>query len=166
MSDAEADPLASAAAAEEKQLSVLLEHARREMRAMEARIAQLERQVELLETENAGHHAHLLSLQRENGQLAERDASTGIYLEEAREQIIRLRQQLTQADTDRRAAQKLEEAQRAELMQLKTENRLLSAASEDQIRRIRALDQIIDGYVSSNARIRTDFQRLREQLKR
>jgi hypothetical protein len=73
---------------------------------------------------------------------------------------------VSQADSERRTAQKLEEAARSEIMRLSTDNRILKANNEDQARRIHSLDQIIDGYVSSNARIRSDFERLRDQMKR
>ena len=166
MDEVEDNSLAQAQAAEDRQLMVLLEATRRQMRMLEHKVSKLELQVELLETELEGARNKQIDLERSNGELMERDANSSIRYEEMREQVERLRKYVSEADSERRTAQKLEEAARAEIMRLKTENRILIANNEDQARRIQSLDQIIDGYVSSNARIRSDFERLRDQMKR
>ena len=53
-----------------------------------------------------------------------------------------------------------------EIRRLEAENASLALSNEEQARRIRALDQIIDGYVDSNARIRSDFDKLRSIMRR
>ena len=166
MEDAENHNLGTALAAEDRQLMVLLEATRRELRRMEHKVTKLELQVELLSTELEGARAKQVEMERTQGELEERDSNASIRFAELQEQVIRLRKYVSQADSERRTAQKLEEAARSEIMRLSTDNRILKANNEDQARRIHSLDQIIDGYVSSNARIRSDFERLRDQMKR
>ena len=166
MEDAENHNLGTALAAEDRQLMVLLEATRRELRMMEHKVTKLELQVELLSTELEGARTKQVEMERTQGELEERDSNASIRFAELQEQVIRLRKYVSQADSERRTAQKLEEAARSEIMRLSTDNRILKANNEDQARRIHSLDQIIDGYVSSNARIRSDFERLRDQMKR
>lgn len=144
----------------------LIEAARAETRRRDLRIEQLERQIGILRQELEQARNRAGDLEAANATLEERQASLGIRLEEANEEMSRMRAELGHSERERRAAVKLGDYNQGELQRLRAENKALMTENEDFARRIRALDQIIDGYVSSNARMRSDFEKLRSDRSR
>ncbi len=144
----------------------LLDAAKRELTLREYRIGQLERQVELAQIELERARGHSSQLEIQVGAQEERIASLSIRIEEMGEQTQQLEHDLTQADQRMRADKKMDQFHEGEIRRLEAENASLALSNEEQARRIRALDQIIDGYVDSNARIRSDFDKLRSIMRR
>lgn len=146
--------------------SELLETAKLELRQREIRIAQLERQLEIAQAELEVSQSRAGELEKICGSLEERTASLTISLEELREQLALSARASGQLDHNTLAFRRMEDLNRAELARLEAENRNLSVVNDEQARRIRALDQIIDGYAASNARIRSEYEKLRQQGRR
>ncbi len=144
----------------------LLEAAKLELRQRENRIAQLERQLELAQAELVSLRDRAGILEQTSGELEEQASSLHLQVEEMREALARYRRDEGQSQRKVIAATKLDEWQRGEIARLEGENRTLVATNDEQARRIRALDQIIDGYAASNARIRSDYEKLRQQMQR
>lgn len=150
----------------EEWFAELLDVAKQELRQRDYRIAQLERQLELAQSEWERARERASLLESQSGGQEEQIASLSIRLEEMAEQLRRVEDDLSDADRLLRASEKLEKFHSSETQRLEAENAALAMTNDEQARRIRALDQIIDGYVASNARIRSDFEKLRVQLKR
>lgn len=144
----------------------LLDAAKRELTQRDYRIAQLERQVELVQSELERAREHSSRLETQVGAQEEQIASLGIRLEEISEQAQQLEFELSRVDQQVRAGDKMDKFHEAEIRRLEAENAALALNNDEQARRIRALDQIIDGYVESNARIRSDFDKLRSIMRR
>jgi chromosome segregation ATPase len=144
----------------------LLEAARQELTLREYRIAQLERQLELAKAELERAREQSGKIEVQVGAQEEQISSLSIRIEEMAEQAQHLEQELSQADHQMLAGKKIDQFQDNEIRRLESENAALVLSNEEQARRIRALDQIIDGYVESNARIRSDFDKLRSIMRR
>ena len=144
----------------------LLEAARQELTTREYRIAQLERQLELAQAELEQAREQSAKLEVQVGAQEEQIASLSIRVEEMGEQTQQLEHELNQADGQMRAGRKIDQFHESEIRRLEAENAALVLSNEEKARRIRALDQIIDGYVESNARIRSDFDKLRSIMRR
>lgn len=144
----------------------LLDAAKRELTLREYRIAQLERQLELAQSELERERDHSSQLEVQVGAQEEQIASLSIRLEEMGEKTQQLEDELAQVGHKMRAGDKMDQFHEGEIRRLEAENAALAMNNDEQARRIRALDQIIDGYVESNARIRSDFDKLRSIMRR
>ena len=144
----------------------LLEAARQELTIREYRIAQLERQLELAQAELERAREQSGKIEVQVGAQEEQISSLSIRIEEMAEQAQHLEKEMSQADRQMRAGKKIDQFHENEIRRLESENAALILSNEEQARRIRALDQIIDGYVESNARIRSDFDKLRSIMRR
>jgi chromosome segregation ATPase len=166
--EAKSDPLAAALPRKDGDSWAmdLLDASKREMTLREYRLAQVERQLELAQIELEGARAHAAKLETRVGAQEEQIASLNIRIEEMNEQAQQLEFELREADRQMRAGRKVDHFHEGEIERLEAENAALALANDEQARRIRALDQIIDGYVESNARIRSDFDKLRSIMRR
>ena len=144
----------------------LLDAARQDLTMREYRIGQLERQLELAQAELERAREQSGKIEVQVGAQEEQISSLSIRIEEMSEQAQHLEQELSQADRQMRAGKKIDHFHENEIRRLEAENAALVLSNEEQARRIRALDQIIDGYVESNARIRSDFDKLRSIMRR
>jgi chromosome segregation ATPase len=144
----------------------LLDAAKRELTTREYRIGQLERQLELAQIELERARDYSSKMEMQVGSQEEHIASLSIRIEEMGEQVQSLENALSQADLRMRADEKIDQFHEGEIRRLEAENAALALSNDEQARRIRALDQIIDGYVESNARIRSDFDKLRAIMRR
>lgn len=150
----------------EEWFSDLLEAAKQELTRRDYRIAQLERQLALAQSELERARDQSSRLEIQAGEQEEHIASLNIRLAEMGEQMRQVEEELGNADRRLRTAETLEQSHDQEIQRLESENDALLITNDEQARRIRALDQIIDGYVASNARIRSDFEKLRLVMKR